>query len=231
MVLFVVGGIIAALSSIFGWKSTSDDYEVFARKCFLGTQGDEEPRFRDDPPAWSLALKSGKNTWPIDKQKRALHNLLGQFSVKTRIANWQPGPSFDGEVTYEIAPGMFQPGTTIEFEMHHSVGGRGKPTSVNIEWDPEGVSGDHQTVVVAKNGGFNPDASEISFQTKNGNPTKIIYKAKGVKFDSDYGSLMTLVSVRYPGLLNVISCLKAVIENNSNHMSIDNNEEVSALFA
>ena len=85
IVLIALGGIIATIASIGGWWSSSDDYQVFARKCFLGEQGDEEPRFGSDPVSWSGALARGSNTWPIEKQKWALHNLLGQFTVETKL--------------------------------------------------------------------------------------------------------------------------------------------------
>lgn len=69
VVLFAVGGLIAAIGAIGGWLASSDDYQVFARKCFLGEQANKQPRFGDDPPEWSHAPTSG--SWKIEQQKSA----------------------------------------------------------------------------------------------------------------------------------------------------------------
>ena len=56
ILLFFAGGVLSLIGSLGGSANTSDDYKIFARKCFLGTQGDEEPRFGSEPKDWSNAL-------------------------------------------------------------------------------------------------------------------------------------------------------------------------------
>jgi hypothetical protein len=98
-----------------------------AHKCFLGKQGLEEPRFAvhvggtevlADPPAWSCALQSGTETWPINKQLQALYNLISQFELRTSTKELDGGKAlFHGSVLCGITPGLFLPGSTIEIAL------------------------------------------------------------------------------------------------------------------
>jgi hypothetical protein len=85
VVLFTIGGIIAGISAIIAAHFVSDEFQAFAQTCFLGKLGSREPRFRSSPPSWSGAPAIGNNTWPIDIQRAAIHNLLGRFSVETKF--------------------------------------------------------------------------------------------------------------------------------------------------
>ena len=125
VILFTIGGIISAIASLFAWLKSSDEFQIFARKCFLGTQADEEPRFGSDPEKWSNAQAEGNNTWPLETQKRAIHNLLGRFSVKTsfdeaKVVLGRPTPA----VIYTITPGIFKPWSTLEVALHYKDQGK-----------------------------------------------------------------------------------------------------------
>ena len=240
VVLFLVGGILATIASIFGSRASSDDFQVFARKCFLGKRADEEPRFGSDAPGWSHALEKGNNSWPIDKQKRAIHNLLGQFSVKTNPDGLERNkPSFTGRVVLDITPGLFRPGGTVEVALHYDSKGA-QQTASTIEWNPDGPpSHDYRIVNMSKNGLFDAAGPDAYFEPKDKSLHKIKVWLNGVKYDSKFGDLLTTVTVRYPDLPNVIRSRKLVI--GASHQAVgrvgraivlkaDSDEVTSAMF-
>jgi hypothetical protein len=232
VVLFLVGGIIATVASIIGWwKSTYDEYQIFARKCFLGTQGDLEPRFDDDPPDWSHALAKGSDTWPLDKQKRALHNLLGRFVVKTNLEPPYKRESYNGRIKYDIKPGVFMPGSMLEIAMGYGTDGTGQQASVTIEWDPDAPPGqDYKTVKSTANSLFDASNIDLSFMMTDTTISKISVWANSVNYDSEYGELVTVVTVTYPNLPNVIRTRKLVIGVSGHDIYEDTDEVVSGLF-
>ena len=232
VVLFLIGGIIATIASIIAWwKSTDDDYQVFARKCFLGRQSDEEPRFDDDPPDWSHALAKGSDTWPIDKQKRAIHNLVGRFTLKTSVETLNHPSYYQGRIMYDITPGVFMPASTLEVAIGYGKKGEGQQTSATIEWDPDGPAGhDYQVVQVNANGLFTPGETDIYYGQTNGALNKIKVWANKVNYDADYGDLVTTVTVRYPNLPNTIRVRKLVISVSGDELEADSDEVASGLY-
>lgn len=251
VILFLVGGLIAAIGTLFGWLFSSDDYEVFARKCFLGEEGDKEPRFGfmspdgawigDDPPDWSHALKSRKDSWPIDKQKRAIHNLLGRFKLKTTLRSNELGfnqKDYEGTIGFEIKPGLFPPGSVVEVAFHY--GSKGAQTSARILW-----KGGRAHKIEAGSRGDLEHTGDITawFNMQDGsasNVKRIDIWAYEFKYEGKKGELLTTVTVSYPDLPNVIRARKLVMAHKKVQMpgtniSVDfveaNDEEVkSAIF-
>ena len=231
IVLFLVGGIIATVASIVAlFKTTYDEYQIFARKCFLGSQGTVEPRFADDPPDWSHALAQGSNTWPLDKQTRALHNLLGRFAVKTNLEPLQHSESYSGRVKYEITPGVFMPGSVLEIALGYGIDGTGQQASVNFEWDPDGPPGKDYKIVKSTKGLFAGATTDVAFTMKDTTVSKISVWANGVNYDSDNGELVTIVTLTYPNHPNVIRMRKLVIGLSGHYIYGDTDEVVSGLF-
>jgi hypothetical protein len=235
ILLFFAGGILAMIGSVGGAANTSDDYKIFARKCFLGTQGDEEPRFGSEPKAWSNALTEGTNTWPIDLQKRALHNLLGTFSLKTDLSVpidqiWGLG-LFAGSVEFTITPGLFVAGSTIEIALHYDRKAASR-TAAEIVWDPsEPPQHDFRVVHASKNGLFDPDSTSVLGKERNDAFESITVTAQNVNYNSDFGRLMATVTVRFPDLPNRIRTRKLVISSAPGWIDgIDDNTEVSGIF-
>lgn len=255
VVLFFVGGLLAAIGSFFGSLFSSDDFQIFARKCFLGDEGDKEPRFNVlmnnipldvDPPEWSLAEKSGKDTWSIEKQKRAIINLLGRFTLKTKPDKFDAKKrSFQGTVEFEIKPGLFRPGSTVEVALHY--GQKGSQTAFTAEWNPDDIGKPDKLVNVNKGGIFDAENSRIYFNSSDGETVKEIKVwADKLNYEIKKGTLLTTVSIRYPdNKVNVIRTRKAVINlytppddvyiakvglSNIAIIEADDNEETSGLF-
>ena len=245
LVLFFVGGVLAAIGGIFGSLFSSDDFQVFARKCFLGDDGDLEPRFSvktisgridADPPEWSHAARSGTDTWSIEKQKRAILNLLGRFTVKTKPDKFDAKKeSFHGTVEFEIKPGLFQPGSTIEVALHY--GQKGIQTAFTAEWNPDDIRNESKIINVSKGGVFDVEHSRgVYFNSSDGKTVKEIKVwADSVNYDVKKGTLLTTVSIRYPdNKVNVIRTRKAVVEvldtPYGKFGTADDNEETSGLF-
>jgi hypothetical protein len=214
VILICVGGAIAFVANVGGSANTSSPYRVYARKCFLGTQADVEPRFDDDPPSWSGALKGRRNTWPIEMQKKGLHNLLGLFTVKTKLvpAEVIGQDSFTCVVAYEIQPGWFMPGCTIEIALYFDTN-KSAISASTLKWTPGGPGQDNFQIVGKKqNGIFNPDQTNIYFHQSDHTLTGIDIYARDVAYNSVKGSLMTTVTIQYPNLPNKISARKMVIK-------------------
>ena len=213
IVLFFVGGILATIASIGGWWASSNDYQVFARKCFLGKQGKEEPRFDSDPPAWSHALTEGTSTWPIAMQKRAIHDLLGQFTVKTSAPNLDSSElKFNGAVIYEISLGVFMPGSTIEIALEYEKSILA-PTTVRYLWDPALPKSDHMMVSLFKTAIYIPESSTIVFRQDGSAVRSIAFSADRVSYDvmNNMGALLTTVTIQYPSLPNVIRVARKLV--------------------
>ncbi len=255
VVLFLVGGLLAAIGSIFGSLFSSDDFQVFARKCFLGKEGDKEPRFsfksisgtiNADPPDWSHAAQSGQNTWSIDKQRRAIINLLGRFNLKTKPDKFDATKeNYQGTLEFEITPGLFRPGSTVEVALHY--GQKGSQTSFTAEWNPDDIRKSDKIINVSKGGIFDAEKSRIYFNSSDGKTVKKInIWADNLKYEMKKGTLLTTVSIRYPdNNVNVIRTRKAVLKINStidpfelaknilgkgDIIKADDNEETSGLF-
>ncbi len=255
IVLFFVGGLLAAIGSIFGSFFSSDDFQVFARKCFLGDEGDLEPRFsvktmsgriNADPPDWSLAAKSGTDTWSVEKQKRAIINLLGRFNLKTKPDKLDAKKeSFHGTVEFEITPGLFRPGSTVEVAFHY--GQKGSQTAMTFEWNPDDIRKPAKIINATKGGIFDVENSRIYFNSSDGKTTKkITIWADNLNYEMKKGTLLTTVSMRYPdNKVNVIRTRKAVINfyiprdafeaskvyvGSADKIKADDNEETSGLF-
>lgn len=227
VVLFLVGGILAALGTIFGALFSSDDYEVFARKCFLGIEGKKEPRFAVtmpsgttpvDPPDWSMAAKTGTKTWEIDKQKRGILNLLGKFKVKTEFIKADP-KQFNSKpsIKMKIQPGLFMDGNTIEIALHYKT--EKENTVANVEFD-----------VPDAKWGFTPSISKGKlFTAENISAPRTFYKGRvdainvtisNLNYEEKRGSFLTTVTMRNPHHDFVIRARKLV----------DDSEVESGLF-
>jgi hypothetical protein len=241
-VLFFVGGLVAAIGTIFGSLFSSDDFQIFARKCFLGVESDIEPRFSVkiyqearqavDPPEWSHASKTKSNSWPIEKQKRAIINLLGRFTLKTKPVKLEARKdSFQGTVEFEITTGLFGPGSTIEILLQYkSKAGR---TAFRAEWNP----GAARFLGSDKGEIFDAENSNVEFYSSDRrNVRQIKVWAENLRYEKKKGALLTTVSIRFPNNdINVIRTRKAVIEPDDGWLSRDriegdDNEETSAIF-
>lgn len=260
IVLFFVGGIVAAIATIGGWLfSSDDDYQVFARKCFLGKEGHKEPRFEhtytawhgglassNDPPDWSHASEEGPKSWEIDKQKRAIINLLGRFNLKTKPENFDSNKqSYRGTLKLEITPGLFPIGSTVEVALHYS--GNSSETSAVLEWNPNS-KGSFERLTFAKSGIFDVEKIDAIFNSPDGKTVKSIsVYAYNLDYELNKGTLLTTVSVRYPNNKdNVIRTRKLVIgldiptdapeaakrfvQGRTIQIKADDNEETSGLF-
>jgi hypothetical protein len=245
VILFTIGGIISAIASLFAWLKSSDEFQIFARKCFLGEQADKEPRFGSDPEKWSNAQAEGNNTWPVEIQKRAIHNLLGRFSVKTsfdeaRLVLGRPTPA----VIYTITPGVFKPWSKLEVALHYK--DQGKPrTAATFVWDPALEKVVRPVSSTAKKV-FDPDTTEVRFFHKDFTVTSIQVLAGEVDYDRDLGELLTTVTVSYADLPSIIRTRKLVMTGYDRFEStgvdfpvegpheaaldVDDHTETSALF-
>ncbi len=249
VVFFAVGSIVAAIASFVAWKTSSDEYEVFARKCFLGSQGNEEPRFGSDPDSWTNAAPTGADTWPLDKQKRAIHNLLGRFSVKTSYEEMNMATDLTPTIRYEITPRLFKPWCSLEVAMHYQYGGPSRAVAKFV-WNPGAPdTGVTRPVERTVKGIFDPERSSITFlANKDFTVNSIHVFAGALDYDLQYGKLLTTVTVCYPDLPNVIRTRKFVMEGYhrlnpgvgvdfpigdptySDGVDVDSNTEESELF-
>ncbi len=248
VILILVGGIIVLISSIFGSKNTSDDYQVFARKCFLGKERKLNPRFGDDPEDWSHAPKIGE--WTIQQQKRAILNLLGRFTLQTSSPNPNLSSSkgvFKGGITYDITPGLIMPGTTIEIELYNGFinqnnGNSNQTTSSIVEWGGPQASQmqiNYRLLKFTKGNLFAAEKTIARFNFVKDAVTSIYIWAEDVNFvHKRLTGLLTDVTIRYPGLENVIRTRKLVMRfptysnspNAIKALEIDHNKEISGLF-
>jgi hypothetical protein len=228
IVLIFLGGLLSAIGSIVGSLLTSDEYQVFARKCFLGKQRDYEPRFGkmmngevivpEDPPAWSHALRDGSTgTWMIDKQKRAVYDLLGRFALTTATdgsgrfteqrdsdsAGNQWTNSYSGGVTFKMVPGLFIPGSTIELFIYYE----SKPSeraSATITWTPElanpnDLDSEWRMSNITKQSFWNPASFDAFFaKDGKGQVNLINLSARSVTYHAKYGTLFVEIALRYP---------------------------------
>jgi hypothetical protein len=237
--LFFIGGIVAVIGGILGAVCSSDDFQVFARKCFLGVEGDLVPRFFSvadtlteghdqhfghDGPPWSYA-KADDLDWPIEKQKWAIHNLLGMFTLTT-----VPGAEFERDhiytdmVDFSITPGLLMPGSTFEVALHYDE--EGTPTSAtfrpNLLLPTDTRPGELFDVKTAWAGYQFNDQNQI---------TKIVFALKNLFYDGNKGDLHCTVSLRFPGLPNVIRCKKEIMEHGVLYgVNVDDSEAVSEFF-
>jgi hypothetical protein len=223
VVLFVIGGIIAGISAIIAWLFTSDDYEIFARKCVFGKQGDKEPRFGAEPPPWTHALKSGTNTWPIQIQKRAIHNLLGKFTVKTRLEKGDNDKrNVEGSLAIEITPGLLMDDSTFEVALHQ----RFRQTS----WKFYIRSREFYT------GAFQGGAAVVKGELFDhilvdwGPGKGITVFLEKLKYEGRNGELLNTVTLRHVDPPNVIRCQKLVMKPDGDRTSLDYNEVTSEIF-
>ena len=215
VVLFFVGGLIAAISSIFASANTSDDYMVYARKCFLGKEGTKEPRFAAgssaaDPPDWSMASKYGTNTWEIGMQKKGLINLLSKFKLKTEyvkpdMTKFDPKPS----IKMKITPGLFMDGNFLEVELFYKH--ETENTLVRIDFDvPDSKWG--YTTTLSKGKLFRADDVGAS-KTKDKNSVKALgVTLNYVNHETKRGSFLTVVSMRNP-IHNFVVRAKKLVDN------------------
>ena len=206
VVLFLVGGIIAAIGGILGALFSSDDYVLFARKCFLGIDGKKEPRFaiegqnyqkvEVDPPDWSMAQRTGAKTWEIGMQKRGLINLLSKFKLKTEFVKADP-KQFDSKpiVKMRVKPGLFMDGNYLEIALHYKK--EKENTVAVIEFDvPNAKHGYTPTVKQGKL--FKADditAPRVFFK---GGIDAIKVTLNNLNYDPKQGSLLTTVTIRNP---------------------------------
>ena len=228
VVLFLVGGIIAAIGGIFGALFSSDDYEMFARKCFLGIEGQKEPRFaiegankqiyEVDPPDWTMASKSGTKTWEIAMQKRGLINLLSKFKVKTEFVKADP-KKFDSKPTVKmkIKPGLFMDGNFVEIALYYK--SEKENTVVNVEFDVLGAKWGYSPTVT-KGKLFTADNFTSPRTFGKGGVESINVTINNLNYEPKRGSLLTTVSMRNPHHDFVVRAKKLV----------DNDEIESGLF-
>ena len=237
IVLFVVGGIIAGIAAFIGWWRTSDDYQIYARKCFLGDHSGKEPRWGDDPddsPEWSLATTSSSNSWPIEMQRAGLMNLIGRFKVKTTpMKTYERNTPYSGDIKIKVAPGYLPEGSTIEFALHE--GKSGKQTSATFEWksfDADGKAArTEEPVKVEKNGIFSVDKMLCFFTVKKGQVTEILATAPAVTYFDRGEPLLATVTVRMGGEKNIIRCRKLIMEHGSVYgVRIDEDDVMSDIY-
>jgi hypothetical protein len=227
VVLFFVGGILAAIGSFFGWFFSTNVYHVYARKCFLGKDRHLEPRFQNpavtwdnpDPPLWSGALKTKNESWPIKQQRKALYNLLGQFGVQARIFN-HSGKLKDtrdrviqGRVEYKITPGLLRHKSKIRVAIEYE-GDRGGNVA-EFEWlddqdHAESVGYRKLDLVLPSSGTaardlFDSRTSDGYAELSHGQTSEIHITAPGLIYNSYVGDLWTTVTITYVDLPNEIT--------------------------
>jgi hypothetical protein len=239
IILIAVGGIIAGLAALFAWLFSSDDFQVFARKCFLGKEGHLEPRWQysgglipktlpADPPEWSHAAKQYTNSWPIQKQKRAILNLLGRFKLKTKplkkFERTQVNKPYAGNIQFSVEPGLLMPGSTFEVALH--IGEKGTQTSATVR------PIDDKPVQVKKGWLFHASKTSATYtMDAKGHLTTIILFAKNLSYDGNKGSLICTMTLRFPDLPNTIRCRKLVMEHGAIYgVTVDDDEEVSEIY-
>lgn len=257
VVLFALGGIVAGIAALCAWWGSSDEYEVFARKCFLGKHGSMEPRFGDEPPPWSHAEKQGSHTWPIVKQTRAIFNLLGRFSI---TAGKPSSARFDGKeyhdvLFFEIKPGVLPKRSTITMLVQY---GDSEYDSSGAVFQWEGHSSTALTTLREKhfcsekpvkiwNGKiFQERASEaraLYYYKDNASNTKgkemvlerIDVYLKPINYYADLGKLVASTKVKFPEPYgNIIVAKKFIMEGEKFWGllggELDPDEVVSAIF-
>ena len=234
VVLFALGGIVAGVAALVAYFLSSDDYEVFAEKCFLGKDGTDEPRW-DDPPAWAHAAKVGPNSWPIEKQRRALFNLLGRFQLKTKPEDeFKRNQRYRGRIRLEIKPGLFNPGSSVEVVLQY---GKADPeTSAAFRWsqyEKGSLQSSAPAVLVKKGTLFDVDAAQAWFDYTTGSPDieKIKAFLSKLNYDGEKDPLVTTVTIRYPDVPNTIRARKVVMRHGALYgVTIDDNEVTSDLY-
>jgi hypothetical protein len=233
VVLFLVGGIIAGISALFGWWASSDDYQIYARKCFLGDQFDKEPRWGVDPPDWSTATTNDGNSWPLENQRMGLMNLMGRFQVKTTpTGSPERNSGYSGDVKFKITPGLFPPGSRVEVALHKDGGAQ---TSATFEWVPynpnSGANAKTEIPVeTKKNGSFDPSKMLAFFTVNKGSVSAVSTVAPSVShFTGD--TLLATVTIRMGGEKNVIRCKKLVMKPGAVYgMHIPDDDETADIF-
>lgn len=222
VVLMVAGGIISAVAAFFASRHTSDDYQVFALKCFLGKEGDKEPRFGSDAPSWSLAKKTKGDSWPIDTQKQALFNLMGRFKLTNK---WNENSR---TLTLTLTPGLVLAGCTFQTALHY--GKTGTKTAATFQWTEfdetaiRQVTGEPIEVIEGK---LFDAADSRAFFDYDGNRLSLVkLYSVGLNYDTDK-ELVGTVSLRYPGMAhNVIRARKLLIDEGD----ADEDDVVSDLY-
>jgi hypothetical protein len=233
VVLFAIGGIIAGISALFAWWKSSDELQIFARKCFLGNQGDHEPRWGDDPPDWSMANKSSTDSWPIDMQRRGLFNLLGRFKVETKpAATYERGRKYYGDINFKVTPGYFPDGSSIEFALHEE---DGQQTMAAFRWEAynpaEPIPKTELLVNRTYGGMFNPDAMRCYFTVNDGQVKAAITRAPSIKYIDRGAALLATVTVHLGGETSTIRCRKLVMKEGKVYgVTIGDGEETSDIY-
>ncbi len=205
VVMFVVGGVIAAIGAIGGWlTSTKDEFVLFARRCFLGKERTDG--WGSEPPSWTAA-QPGASAWTIAQQKIALHNLIGRFTLRTKpLSTFDRGKVYNGWIEFEIRPGHLVPKSEFEVALHYEANGSQDVVTFQIPYyDPAGFTTGRARLM--------PDqrAARVYYVENKGQMTKMIIRTK-VSYNGDRGSLITTVTLRYPNLSNTISARKLVME-------------------
>lgn len=205
LVLFVAGGVIAAIGAVGAWFfSTDDAFVIFARRCFLGESSKDS---WDSPDAWSGVSKIPP-PWPIDKQIFALHNLLSRFELTTKpLGTFNSDMIYRGKIGYTIKTGMLPPGSKFEVALHYDE--KGKPDTVVFLTDdqyPTGFTYGGRSILLADN-----KSVQASYQLKNGHVKQIVLEAS-VRYDSDLGTLATTVSVLPKGFKNRVTAKKGIMK-------------------
>jgi len=233
VVLFAIGGIIAGVSALLAWWKSSDEFQIFARKCFLGDQGDKEPRWGDDPPDWSMANKSSTDSWPIDMQRRGLLNLLGRFKVETEPAStYERGKTYSGDIKFKVTPGYFPDGSSIEFALHEE---NGRQTMAAFRWvaynPAEPITKTELLVDKTYGSMFDPDAMRCYFTVNDGQVKAAITQAPSIKYIDHGHALLASVTVRLGGEKNIIRCRKLVMKEGKLYgVTIGDSEETSDIY-
>lgn len=234
VVIFAVGAIVAAVAALGAWLFSSTDYEKFARKCFLGDDGniDGTSPWGGSPPDWSHAAN---NSWTIENQKRAILNLIGRFKVETKpLKTFERDKVYTDSILVAITPGLVIQGSTIEVALHY--GDSGTQMAAIMKWNKfnEGKLQLYSAKPLGIINGslFDADDTVASFDYTGENLKKIrIYPSK-LTYDGGQGSLVTTVTIRYPGEYNnVISCRKLVMKHGSVYgETVDDDETTSDIY-
>ena len=251
VVIMVIGGIIAFFAGIFGSKNESDDWILFARKCFLGKGGDDKPSFGDKPPAWSFAPTSEE--WAIEQQKEAIINLLCRFTVRTYTDSSlntvdskfntydSDNKSYTGELNYEIIPGLLVPGSIVEIEMFYE--NKSEKASVDMKWigprQNNPFNSDYEFVRLEQNDLFDYEKTKASFQVSEDSVSGIYLWIEKMNFQDKKDSVLrTTVTIRQPIYDNTIQAKKEVMSfthysenpNKIKQLNVANDPVISNIF-
>ncbi|BBO83329.1 hypothetical protein DSCO28_38950 [Desulfosarcina ovata subsp. sediminis] len=204
LVLFVAGGVIAAIGAILGWIfSTDDAFAIFARRCFLGENSGDS---WNSPDSWS-GISSIPPPWSVDKQISALYNLLSRFVLTTKpLSTFDNDVIYRGKIEYTIKPGILPPGSRLEVALHY--GEKGPSDSVVFlagETHPKEYKAGGRLILTGRN------SVQAAYQWKNGNIAQINLKAD-VRYDSNLGGLGTTVSVLPKGFKNKVTAKKGIMK-------------------